>query len=273
MTGTPLASATFSAKVSAEAIQLLSTDFDGTLIGLGGRGRCIPILAEALDAVHTRGITWVVNTGRSLDFAIVGLEEFGSPWIPSFLVVNERHVFGRVGSDWHALADWNKTCDLAHESLFSRSRGLLAEIRLWVAATPGVSLIPDPMDPEGIVTADEDVMDRVVAFLTSASAEYPDFAWQRNTIYLRFCHTDYHKGSALDRLSRELGLHAGQILAAGDHHNDLSMLNPAVASMLACPGNAVEEVRQAVRDAGGFPSQHLFGMGTAEGIFHFLEKP
>jgi len=251
-------------------LKLLSTDFDGTLIGLGGEGKCIPILAEALDAVHAAGAIWVVNTGRSLEFALAGLDHFGAPWVPSFLAVNERHVFGRVGEDWHGLGDWNETCDLAHEDLFDRCQGLLREIRRWVANTPGVDFLPDARNPEGIITVDEPTMDCAVAFLEAAATAYPDFAWQRNTVYLRFCHTDYHKGAALECLARELNLNAGQILAAGDHHNDLSMLHPDVASMLVCPGNAVTEVRLAVQSAGGFSSQHPFGHGTADGIFHYL---
>jgi hydroxymethylpyrimidine pyrophosphatase-like HAD family hydrolase len=184
--------------------------------------------------------------------------------------VSERHIYGRVGSGWHSLKDWNETCDLAHDALFERCRGLLTEIRTWVAANPGVDLLPDAADPEGIVTVDEATMDRAVVFLEKARRAYTDFSYQRNTVYLRFCHMDYHKGSALECLAKELNLSPAEILAAGDHHNDLSMLNPAVASMLACPGNAVQEVHSAVRAAGGFSSKHHFGQGTAEGIFHYL---
>lgn len=252
-------------------IKLLSTDFDGTLIGLDGEGKCIPVLAEALDGVHAAGAAWVVNTGRSLEFALAGLEHFDAPWVPSFLAVNERHVFGRVGSDWHGLGAWNEACDLAHDDLFARCQGLLQDIRSWVEATPGVDLLPDAKDPEGIITVDEPTMDQAVDFLNAAAAAHPDFAWQRNTVYLRFCHTDYHKGAALECLARELNLMPEQILAAGDHHNDLSMLHPDVATMLVCPGNAVAEVRLAVTSAGGFSSEHPYGHGTAEGIFHYLD--
>ena len=34
----------------------------------------------------------------------------------------------------------------------------------------------------------------------------PDFSYQRNTIYLRFAHRDYHKGSTLGELCRVLGI-------------------------------------------------------------------
>jgi len=253
-----------------EKLKLLSTDFDGTLIGLGGQERCVASLAGALDAAKATGALWAINTGRSLEFALAGLEQLCAPWVPSYLIVNERHIFGRIGSDWHSLADWNETCDLAHRELFTRCGNLLHEIRRWVALHADVELLPSPEAPEGIVTRNEAVMEEAVRFLQEAAQAFPDFSWQRNTIYLRFSHYDYHKGAALGCLSRELSLHAGEILAAGDHYNDLSMLNPQLASMLVCPGNAIQEVRSTVLAAGGFTSAHAFGEGTAEGISHYL---
>ena len=60
----------------------------------------------------------------------------------------------------------------------------------------------------------------------------------RNTIYFRFAHRDYTKGSALGAITRELGLGAQNCFAVGDHLNDLSMLNRSYAQQLTCPANA-----------------------------------
>jgi hydroxymethylpyrimidine pyrophosphatase-like HAD family hydrolase len=103
-------------------------------------------------------------------------------------------------------------------------------------------------------------------------AEHPDFDFQRNAIYLRFSHRDYTKGTALRELARELGVERERILAVGDNHNDLSMLDGAHAAMVACPANAVPEVRQAVEAAAGWVSEHPDALGTADGIVYFLAR-
>ena len=78
-------------------------------------------------------------------------------------------------------------------------------------------------------------MDRLTQFIDQAKAGEPKFHYQRNTIYLRFCHADYHKGAALEELSRLTSIPHAAIFAAGDHHNDLSMLDGRYAALPACP--------------------------------------
>src|SRR5256886_10745151 len=76
-----------------------------------------------------------------------------------------------------------------------------------------------------------------------------------NTIYLRFCHADYHKGAALAELARLIDVPRENIFAAGDHHNDISMLNGQVAAMPACPANAIEEVKRSEEHTSELQSQ------------------
>ena len=60
------------------------------------------------------------------------------------------------------------------------------------------------------------------------------------------------------------------IFAAGDHHNDISMLAGEFAAMPACPANAIEEVKNAVRDAGGYIARRQHGAGVREALEFFL---
>src|SRR2546428_10275385 len=114
---------------------------------------------------------------------------------------------------------------------------------------------------EGLRAKSAEEMERIVEFIEGARAKEPKFNYQRNTIYLRFCHADYHKGAALAELARLIDIPRENIFAAGDHHNDISMLDGQVAAMPACPANAIEEVKAAVHDAGGYvaPRQHRAG--------------
>ena len=56
-----------------------------------------------------------------------------------------------------------------------------------------------------------------------------------NTVYLRSCHADYHKGAALAELPRLLEIPREETFAAGDHHNDISMLDGRYAAPYMCP--------------------------------------
>ena len=68
-------------------------------------------------------------------------------------------------------------------------------------------------------------MEFVVNEIQREAARLPDFCFQRNSIYLRFCHVDYHKGSALGELCRLEQIPADSVFAAGDPFNDISMLD------------------------------------------------
>jgi hydroxymethylpyrimidine pyrophosphatase-like HAD family hydrolase len=93
--------------------------------------------------------------------------------------------------------------------------------------------------------------------------------YQRNSIYLRFCHKDYHKGSSLQALAKHLGIETDAIFAVGDQHNDLPMLHPSIAGMLACPSNSIPEVVGAVEAGGGYVAAEAFGLGVLEAIEFF----
>ncbi len=251
-------------------IRLLSTDFDGTLIGHPGDGRCVPELAEALSGFVARGGLWAINTGRSLEHAVEGLQQFDAPVSPQFLLTNEREVFCRdAGSAWSDFGAWNSTCRAVHADLFSTDSGIFDVILATLPESADVTVIEESGHPVGVITADEIVMQSVVDALEPARRQFPDFSWQRNTIYLRFCHRAYHKGAALGELGRLTGIAPSETMAAGDHFNDLSMLCGTFASYVACPANAIESVKDAVRAVDGHVSDLNYGAGIAEALRAF----
>jgi len=154
--------------------------------------------------------------------------------------------------------------------LFSSAQSILAEVVDFVTQKTKAQLIYHSQGLEGLRAESAEEMDRIVAFIEGAGAKEPKFNYQRNTIYLRFCHADYHKGAALAELARLIDIPRENIFAAGDHHNDISMLNGEVAAMPACPANAIHEVKAAVRDAGGYVAELQHGAGVHEALKHFL---
>jgi hydroxymethylpyrimidine pyrophosphatase-like HAD family hydrolase len=61
-----------------------------------------------------------------------------------------------------------------------------------------------------------------------------------------------------------------RVLAAGDHLNDLPMLQQQHARYLVTNANAMPEVVALVRRQQGFVSLRSHGHGVVEGLEHFL---
>ena len=89
-------------------IRLLSTDFDGTLVGHEPDAGTAASLTSALQDLRRRGASWAVNTGRQLWFALEGLEHARLPHDPEFVLSSEKDIYRRVGEgEWEAFGEWN----------------------------------------------------------------------------------------------------------------------------------------------------------------------
>jgi len=226
---------------------------------------------EFIRELQRAGAIWAINTGRSVDLLESGLANFAFPIRPDFILTTERDVFrpGENGAKWQAFGDWNERCARDHAELFSSVNAILAEVVNFVSQKTKARFIYERERLEGLVAENDEEMQRIVEFIERARTEYPNLDYQRNTVYLRFCHADYHKGAALAELARLLEVSRENIFASGDHHNDISMLDGKVAAMPSCPANAIQEVQDAVRIAGGYVAQKDFGAGVYESLLHF----
>ena len=113
-------------------------------------------------------------------------------------------------------------------------------------------------------------MDRLAEFIDQAESKGTEISLPTQHRLPALCHADYHKGTALEELSRLTEIPHAAIFAAGDHHNDLPMLDGRYAGLPACPANAIAEVKEAVRCAGGWVAEKEFGAGVHEALQHFL---
>src|SRR6266436_2137156 len=214
-------------------IRLLSTDFDGTLVAHGTNSVLDHDCMEYVEKLQDDGVIWAINTGRSVDLLESGLSDFEFPIHPDFILTTEREVFrpGKNGEKWEPFGDWNERCARDHAELFSSAESILAELVDFVTQKTKAQLLYHSQELEGLRAESDQEMDRIVEFIEETRAKEPKFNYQRNTIYLRFCHADYHKGAALAELARLIDVPRENIFAAGDHHNDISMLNGQVAAM------------------------------------------
>jgi HAD superfamily hydrolase (TIGR01484 family) len=254
-------------------IKLLSIDFDGTLVSRVSEPVLDKQCMELIRELQNAGALWAINTGRSVDLLESGLAGFAFPIRPNFILTTERDLFrpGQNGDTWEPFGDWNERCARDHAELFSSADSVLAEVVDFVTRQTKARLIYNSEGLEGLVAENDEEMARITEFIEEARGEHPKLDYQRNTVWLRFCHADYHKGAALAELARLLEISREQIFAAGDHHNDISMLDGKVAAMPSCPANAIPEVQEAVRNAGGYVAQKEHGAGVHEALRYFVD--
>jgi len=95
----------------------------------------------------------------------------------------------------------------------------------------------------------------------------------RNSIYFRFSHKFYHKGACLEAISSGLAILPPQIFVAGDHLNDLPMMDHRYARHIGCPSNSVDEVKKKVRAEGGYVASAKVAEGTVEALDRLCPLP
>jgi HAD superfamily hydrolase (TIGR01484 family) len=253
-------------------IRLLSTDFDGTLVAHDSDPVLDPRCMELIAELQRDGALWAINTGRSVQLLETGLVDFEFPVHPDFILTSERDVFRpstNGGERWEPFGDWNKRVAREHAEMFASASSVLAEVLDFITHKTRARVLYDRNEVEGLIASDEEEMDRIVRFIDEARATHEKFHYQRNTVYLRFCHVDYHKGAALAELSRLIDVPRENIFAAGDHFNDISMLDGRFAKFPACPANAIDEVKSAVRNAHGYVAENCCGAGVYEALRYF----
>ncbi len=250
---------------------ILSFDFDGTLVHHEGDMRFHPSLGEMIRGLRSQGAAWVINTGRSLDQTLQGIAQHGILMEPDFIISQECDIH-RPGffSRWTDFGSWNKQARKAHDRFMKENKPFLDGIKQVVTTQTKGEFLEGEIGKVGIVSATEAEMDHLCALIESERRRFPTLGYQRNGIYLRFSHIDYSKGSALGELARLLKLSPEMCFAAGDNHNDLSMLDTRVARMIACPGNALPPVKAHVQRQGGYVAQGEASIGMMEALTHFF---
>lgn len=254
------------------AAAILSFDFDGTL---HDPAEFPPVPATFFALIRKlreeQGIVWGINTGRSMAQMVEGFIESRFPFLPDWVVAREREVyfpnnFGR----WLPETKWNKRCEKEIHGLFKHSKKLLAHLRREIEQHTGAQWIELDGDPAGIISRTEEEMEWILDHIAPIIGAEPHFSWQRNSIYLRFGHRDFQKGSSLTHVANHYLLPVDRRFAIGDSHNDLEMLDPAHAGMTACPANAVAAIREKVMATGGIVTRAAHGQGAIEALHHYF---
>ena len=247
-------------------VKLISTDFDGTLFAEFETPPVPLELQETIAAMQRQGAKWVINTGRDMSSLMEALGRSGISITPDYLVLVEREIYYQQESAFRGLESWNTNCAQTHAQMWLQVREDLPMLMNWIREHARAHIYNDPFSPLCIIAASNEEMDRIHGFLNEYSQEIPHLSVVRNDVYCRFCHDGFTKGTALAEITGRLGLDSSRVFAAGDHLNDLSMLNTKYARYVAAPSNAIQEVKKSVLAQGGFVSEFSHGYGVADGL-------
>jgi hydroxymethylpyrimidine pyrophosphatase-like HAD family hydrolase len=253
--------------------RLICTDFDGTIAESDGRP-ISPAFFRRLRAWRKLGpVYWVINTGRTHDNLAAELARREVPIWPDWAVAIEREIWlfrNRRAVGWF---EWNRKCELMHAQLFASVHPVWNLVEDFVARHTNAQLVDDAGSPIGIIAASEEEADEISAYIEPLLKNWPMLVAVRNSIYFRFSHQFYHKGVCLEAIAHNLGITPSQIFVAGDHLNDLPMMDRRYAHHLGCPSNAVDEVKARIAEQGGYIAQGRVAEGIVEAWNHLLPLP
>ena len=257
-------------KPMTSPIKILSTDFDGTLHS-EREDPPVPLkLQKMIGQLQARGVKWIINTGRDLSALMEGIARAELSILPDYVVVVEREIYRHQESRFIADEAWNRRCTHDHEALFTSIRDDLPDLIAWVEAKFTATVYADAYSPFCLIAGHNADADSILERLELFCRDVPNLTVVRNDVYARLSHRAYSKGTALAEIARQLGVGPEQVLAAGDHFNDLSMLTREHAHWLIAPANAVPQVKAAVRRQAGFVSELPWGHGVARGLEEFF---
>jgi len=252
-------------------IKLISTDFDGTFFAEFENPPVPHELQHLIGRLQAEGAKWVINTGREMSSLMESLGRAHLSIRPDFLVLVEREIYIHEGAKYTGLEEWNRTCREAQAELFGRIQKDIPRLFAWVNERFDATVYEDAYSPFCLIADNNGDADAIHDYLNEYCRTVPNLNIVRNDVYARFSHTAYSKGTALAEIARQLGVHRDQVLAAGDHLNDLPMLSRDHARWLVAPSNAIPIVKETVRRQNGFVSDQPHGYGVVRGLEFFLE--
>jgi HAD superfamily hydrolase (TIGR01484 family) len=258
-------------------VRLISLDFDGTILVYDDpAGVFHPEVIHTLNGLEANGIRWCANSGRDLKDQLGVLERSrarGLTHLPDALICSESLVFVREDDAYVPLEPWNakahddlRTC---HALVQEKLDGKLEHIQKTYQ--PISTMIGDLFTAFFVHDRDAQPL-RLFRDLEKYLTGLEGVFLTRNGGWVAVMHEALGKGHALKAYARHIGLPSEHILAIGDQYNDLPMLILDVARHVGCPGDAIPEVRQAVRKAGGVIGDHPGPLGTIQVIKTILQR-
>ena len=258
----------------AQRIRLVSLDFDGTILDYPPEGPVLhPVIISILNDLCYRGIAWVANSGRALDELneIVSASVANGLWnLPQAFLCLECMIYECRGQAIRAVEPWNSRMVEILRDLHARVR-IAIEPRLDEIRKRFTNEIAMSELYASFRLPDADAMPAELCnHLRVWLRDVEGVALTRNGSWVAIHSSHAGKGNILRVYADRAGYDFDEILAIGDHFNDLTMLDGTAAGYVGCPGDALAEVKDIVRAAGGFVADREGPLGAAEVIKNYL---
>ena len=256
-------------------IRLLATDLDGTLVGNGEGGEELFAFRQLLVEIRSRWNTqWAIITGRHMSTMRGVLVHFLCAGLsPDFVVLEDARIYRHVGNGrllpyWW----WNFLIGRRRRRMVRRWRHDAARWRdELIARFPGTS----DFSRKGIYVwicfstlGDAVLAESVLRQKTESLADFWVFRWGTEVSLIPSVGT---KGEAVKKLAHVTHIDAANILTIGYGVNDVSMLNVDTARFPDCVGNAVPQVKEAVKAAGGYIARQSGMKGVIETLHRHVD--
>lgn len=255
-------------------VRLVATDLDGTITGDSSELPLYTELRKRIEHLRARNAAvWVVCTGRSLNSyrdATDAMQTVGL--MPDFVILKHAYVYERRRLGYRPHAGWNLRIRL-HLLLSSLNiRGAIQEWhRLVLGITPHVTTIHRRRNRLCLRFEKDEDCNKAFELLKEKAREFRYLVVFRYLMEIDVRMVPFTKGLALQDLAERLDISRDEMLAIGNGHNDISMLDGRIARYTGCPGNAEVSVMQTVHKADGHVSREHILAGAIDVIDAHLE--
>jgi HAD superfamily hydrolase (TIGR01484 family) len=263
-------------------VRLIAVDLDGTLLGgTTGRYGFLPAGVTALREAASRNIAVSIVTGRDLSYILdllarEGVDPLAEGW-PHLIIAEERYVYYLRKQGYEPDTQWNDAIHEAERSQFERIRNEVSALLTGELAKADAT----SFRVEGSVEEQRGFVE--VRFADAGKARAGElvlsswlqqsqlsYATVRNVAGVAIRHSSVGKGQLLRKVCVDLDISPAEVVAIGDSSNDLSMLDGGLHLIGAAPGNAEDEVKEAIGLQGGYIADAHYGDGVAEIIKHHI---
>lgn len=251
-------------------MDLLVTDFDGTLVGSTTEFFLYPAFRDRLLAHRRRHNTiWVISTGRSKAAFLESMVPMANMDIlPDFVITHHSQIYRRTRYGLLPHLIWNTSIRV---QIRREERRMVQAINHWH------ELIRSTIRRVRVTSKSNHNLRMLFAYEPDVEAAMsllePLVGQHRNLQVFRYKHeidirsVPFTKGLALAELAHHLGLGPESVTAIGDGHNDISMFDRHVAARVGCPSNAAPEVMKVVHARGG----HIAAKPALEGVMEIID--
>ena len=263
---------------NALSLKLVCLDFDGTILTYDEHpdGVIDGEICNVLNHLKEGDVHWVPNSGRRLDSQLEIIErsqQFGLQALPVACLCSETLVYLRNKDRYDALEPYNSDT-LLRIGEFQHRLQLFLKVQMgeWFTKysiqqsyveSDGFAFLLDQSTPQ-VETFHAEIIELVKQFGEGEAI--------RNGGWVSVIPEGLGKGVITSTLMDQLKLNRSQVLAVGNDHNDVSMLNGNCAAYVGCPADSARQAREAVEVAGGYVAEERGSEGSLQVLRNYLEQ-